>query len=157
MSRNSLGPRTSCRFRLSRSSAGSDMSSRTSISRAASFKAVRAASVGGRRRLLRWRLFRRCLAKAFSISEVSERRSWAAAFSAASFRLASIRNVICAVFLWRIYRLSLVLRNSTPQQGSLFAHSEAAGSRKRCLLTSVTERKVDSHQRRSLKDFSYSS
>ena len=112
MSRNSVGPRIRCRFRLSRSSAGSDLSSsKASISRAASFKAVRAASLDGGRRLVRRRLFRRCLAKTFSINEVSERRSRAAAFPAASFRLGSILKVICAVFFWRMIPTLLASQN----------------------------------------------
>jgi hypothetical protein len=102
MSRNSPGPRMSCRFRLARSSVGSDLSSRAAISRAASFKAVRAVSLGCRRLPVRERLFRRCLVRTFSINDVSEQCSCAAAFSAAPFRLESIRSVICAVFLWRI-------------------------------------------------------
>jgi hypothetical protein len=112
MSRNSVGPRIRCRVRLSRSSAGSDLSSsKASISRAASFKAVRAASLDGGRRLVRRRLFRRCLAKTFSINEVSERRSRAAAFPAASFRLGSILKVICAVFFWRMIPTLLASQN----------------------------------------------
>ena len=112
MSRNSVGPRIRCRFRLSRSSAGSDLSSsKASISRAASFKAVRAASLDGGRRLVRRRLFRRCLAKTFSINEVSERRSRAAAFPAASFRLGSILKVICAVFFWPMIPTLLASQN----------------------------------------------
>ena len=110
MSRNSVGPRIS--FRLSRSSAGSDLSSsKASISRAASFKAVRAASLDGGRRLDRRRLFRRCLAKTFSINEVSERRSRATAFPAASFGFGSILKVICAVFFWRMIPTSLASQN----------------------------------------------
>ena len=112
MSRNSVGPRIRCRFRLSRSSAGSDLlSSKASIWGAASFKAVRAASLDGGRRLVRRRLFRRCLAKTFSINEVSERRSRAAAFPAASFRLGSILKVICAVFFWRMIPTLLASQN----------------------------------------------
>ena len=125
MSRNSVGPRIRCRFRLSRSSAGSDLSSsKASISRAASFKAVRAASLDGGRLLVRRRLFRRCLAKTFSINEVSERRSRAAAFPAASFRLGSILKVICAVFFWPMIRTLLASQNETLLQSNLFAHSE---------------------------------
>ena len=122
-------PRIRCRIRLSRSSAGSDLSSsKASISRAASFKAVRAASLDGGRRLDRRRLFRRCLAKTFSINEVSERRSRATAFPAASFGFGSILKVICAVFFWRMIPTSLASQNQ--RYGSPFAHSEPVRFRK---------------------------
>jgi hypothetical protein len=128
MSRNSVGPRIRCRFRLSRSSAGSDLSSsKASISRAASFKAVRAASLDGGRRLVRRRLFRRCLAKTFSINEVSERRSRAAAFPAASFRLINAT----AVQFVRSFRISSVPGTAIP----LLCESDAKRTAKRSART----------------------